>query len=149
MNSVSFKGVMGALGLTCLGLLALFINSRLPIWDFSGPGPGLMPTIGASLMIVAALLSIGGLRRDPEAQPGAPSRASLIYVVSFGLLLPLTAIVGLLPALGLLAAGLLYFAERQSLRLSLSLPVAAAAASWLLFEHLLLVPLPHGLVWTS
>lgn len=119
------------------------------LWDgFTGePGSGLFPVAAALALGVLALLLLlrPGAATEEAAEEGPPDRrrvagyvgALLAYAV---LLEPLgylivTAFVLLVVMLGL---------EAVRPRLAVSVTLAALLLSWLLFERLLQVPLPHG-----
>jgi putative tricarboxylic transport membrane protein len=128
-----------------LGAFAYSVAS-FDIWSSGMPGSGLMPIVGAGLAILscAAVLIT---ERTTLIRPTV-SRAPLAYAVAFALLLPLSWAVGLLPALGVLCVAILRYVERLSLGRSLAFALLVAGGSWLLFERLLLVPLPHGSLWS-
>ena len=61
-------------------------------------------------------------------------------------LLPVILVVGMLPALALFIVFCLKLAERMSWQSTLTIAVGATAGSWLLFERLLQVQLPRGML---
>ncbi|MBS7703096.1 tripartite tricarboxylate transporter TctB family protein [Chelatococcus asaccharovorans] len=136
----------GALVLMAVAATALVYSVlHYDIWMSGMPGSGLMPLVGASLVIVACLGVAIRERGLPSGFTVHP--APLAYGVGFVLLLPLTALIGLLPALGLMAVAILRWVEHLSLGRSVAVAAVAVLGSWLLFQRLLLVPLPLGWIW--
>lgn len=113
------------------------------IWSFGMPGSGLMPVVACAMVIVACLCTI--LARDTGGRARFAS-PPLAYCAGFFAILPLTAAIGLLPALAAVATAILRF-EGMSLARSVVIAVAVALGSWLLFERTLMVPLPGGAIW--
>nr|WP_273033230.1 tripartite tricarboxylate transporter TctB family protein [Pseudaminobacter soli] len=115
------------------------------IWSFGMPGSGLMPVIACAMIVVACLWTILARDTGERARFASPP---LAYCVGFVAILALTSVIGLLPALAIVAAAILRF-EGMSLPRSILIAVAVALGSWLLFERTLMVPLPGGAIWGS
>ena len=127
---------------------ALALAAGYEIWSFGTPGPGLMPVVGAGLMLVASLASFSRGRTDDTPEPAGPGlAASLPYMTGFVALIPLTLLVGLLPALALVGGAILRFANGYSTGRAAALAGGVAVASWIIFAWALAVPLPRGFVW--
>ena len=62
-------------------------------------------------------------------------------------LVPLTPVLGLLPALAVLVYAILHFIEHVTLSRAAAITAATVTGSWLLFERLLSVPLPKSMFW--
>lgn len=144
-ETVSLGVVLG------LALAALAMSHRYPLWEYFQPGPGLFPAIAAGL---SALCAVGALaaalaaRRRGAAEPGERPewRRLLVYVVVV-LLWTLTFqaagfVLSSLVALTLL----LRVGESMTWVLSLILGGVTVGLGWAVFDKLLGVPLPHGLL---
>jgi hypothetical protein len=127
--------------------------------DHNVPGPGFFPKILAGLLIVLGLLLAGiAVREKPEepeldgveadgGQPGATRRAMLrpiAVLVVFGVIAPLVAIIGYIPAMVLLVLVILYGIERRRDFRSLLAAVLIPVATYVLFAHFFAIPLPSG-----
>ena len=127
---------------------ALAFAASYEIWSFGTPGPGLMPVVGAGLMLVASLASFSReTAADQPEQAGPGLAGSLPYMAGFAVLIPLTLVIGLLPALALVGAAILRFANGYSTGRAVGLAGGVAVASWVIFAWALAVPLPRGLAW--
>jgi putative tricarboxylic transport membrane protein len=136
----------GPLALVALAVTALFLAWDYGLWSFGSPGAGLMPSLAAILLAATSLMALG---EKPIAEPveGEPDPDRLVrYAIALIALVPAILVVGMMPALGLFMLLCLRLAERMSWRSSLTIALCGTAASWLLFERLLQVPLPRG-VW--
>lgn len=120
------------------------------------PGPGFFPKILAVLLIALGLLLAGvavrekseqtGLEAD-GAQPGSARRRMLRPVgvlIVFGVIAPLVAVIGYIPAMILLVLVVLYGIERRRDFRSLLAAVLIPVATYVLFAHLFAIPLPSG-----
>jgi len=136
---------LGPLALAALAGAALFIAWDYGLWSFGAPGAGLMPSLAATVLAVTSLLA---LRDKPPAEEEADPdpRRLAFYTVALVVLLPAILAVGMLPALALFIVFCLKLAERMSWRSTLAIAVGATAGSWLLFERLLQVQLPRGML---
>jgi len=137
----------GPLALVALASVALFLAWDYGLWSFGSPGAGLMPSLAAIMLAATSLLALGDKPtaepvEDEEPDPGRLAR----YAIALVALVPAILVVGMMPALGLFMLLCLRLAERMSWRSSLTIALCGTAASWLLFERLLQVPLPRG-VW--
>lgn len=137
--------LIGPVLLSITGVAALLLAREFGLWSFGAPGAGLMPALAGTLLLLA---SLGDLRleKGPHRPPAFAWRP-LGYVAALAALVPLTPVVGLLPALAVLVFAILHFIERVPLRRSAVMTGALVVASWLLFERLLSVPLPKSMFW--
>jgi hypothetical protein len=136
--------VAGAVSLIVVATVAMIYSLlHYSIWSFGMPGSGVMPVVSCAMVIVPCLWSI--LTRDTGERARFASPA-LAYCAGFVAILPLTAVIGLLPALAVVATAILYF-EGMSLSRSVIVAASVALGSWLLFERTLMVPVPGGAIW--
>jgi putative tricarboxylic transport membrane protein len=131
--------------LSVAGITALVFARQYGLWSFGAPGAGLMPAVAGTLLLLASLADL----RPATGARGAARIAwrPLGYIAGLVLLVPLTPLVGLLPALAVFIFGMLHFIERVTLTRAAVIAVATVAGSWLLFERLLSVPLPKSMFW--
>jgi len=127
------------------GVAALLFARQYGLWSFGAPGAGLMPAVAGMLLLLASLADM----RPAKGPRGAARLAwrPLSYIVGLVLLVLVTPLVGLLPALAVFILGILHFIERMTIARAAVIAVATVAGSWLLFERLLSVPLPKSMFW--
>lgn len=134
--------------LAAVGVVVWFDASGYPPALAPGaPGPALFPRILALVVTGGAVLlgwqALSGAGRPRS--PGEKGRRPWALVAAAGWM---AAALAALPHLGtavtlpLLVGGLAWLGGERSLRVLVGLPVAFAAAVWLLFVRLLGVPLP-------
>ena len=116
------------------------------VWSFGIPGSGLMPLAGGAIVLVSCLAIAISERHAPPAV--VLRKTPLAYAAAFLVLLPLTAVIGLLPALAILSVVILGAVERMPLGRAVLVAAVVSGGSWLLFSRLLLVPLPQGWIWS-
>lgn len=139
------KALAGPLALAAVAVAALILNRAHPLWEFGQPGPGLLPTIAAVLLLVASLASIWSARSG-DGESVAIGRVAG-YALGLILLVPVTAVIGMLPALALFVAVVLWLIEGLRPVHAIAIAVGSALGCWLLFERLLSVPLPKPMFW--
>jgi putative tricarboxylic transport membrane protein len=137
--------MIGPALLSIAGVIALVFAREFGLWSFGAPGAGLMPATAAAILLVASLA-------DLRFQPGQPRWPVLgsrpaSYMAGLVLLVPLTPLIGLLPALAAFIFVILYFVERLTALRAITIAAGGIAGSWLLFERLLSVPLPKSMFW--
>ena len=137
--------LIGPALLSLVGVVALVFARDFGLWSLGSPGAGLMPAIAAALLLMASLadLRIGADQRRWPVLAWRPAS----YMGGLALLVPLTPLIGLLPALAVFIFGILYFVERMAALRAAVMASATVAGSWLLFERLLSVPLPKSMLW--
>ncbi|MBP1845581.1 hypothetical protein J2046_003854 [Rhizobium petrolearium] len=139
--------MIGALLLAVAAASAMaYSQSHYSVWSFGMPGSGLMPLAGG-IIVVLSCLAIAIKERRKAFILGV-SRVPAAYATGFFLLVPVADAIGLLPALAVLSVILLSYVERMPFWRSAIVAVVVSCGSWLLFERLLLVPLPQGWIWS-
>jgi putative tricarboxylic transport membrane protein len=141
--------VLGLVLLLTIGALVLSLG--YPLWGDFQPGPGLFPSMAAGLAVACALGALGGTfvvaRRAAAARGEAPVWRRLLVYVAIVLLWAASfatlgfAISGVIALTLLMRAG-----EGMGWLPSLGVAGITVALGWLLFEVLLGVPLPHGVL---
>ncbi len=136
---------LGGLLLFALGWLWLAL--RLPLWEYVQPGPGLFPAIAAALSALCAAAALLFTRGEDSVEEKAPEWRRLLVYLAVVLLWP----AGFAPA-GFVVSSLvaltlmLRLGERLGWIAAFGGAALATGAGWLLFERLLGVPLPHGVL---
>lgn len=143
-------GGLAAFGAACLAEL---VWRGLPVWDRDGPGPAFFPGFLSVCLLVLGVLMALDLDRNTQlvaadaveeetASPGATLRFCLLLV----------ALIFSFPYLGGVVAFSAFvllemlWVERARLRDAIITAAIAFCAIWLLFIHVLAVPLPAGLL---
>ena len=124
--------------------MALIAAVGYGVWSPQGPGPGLMPAFGASLALGAIGACMIWERGVSEVHARRPV---LLFAAGLTAIIPVTLFLGLLASLGLFAVYALRVCSLVSLRRAIPAALVVVAASWLLFEKLLSVPLPKPMFW--
>jgi putative tricarboxylic transport membrane protein len=138
-----------------VGAAALWDARDLTMFgEHNVPGPGFFPKILAGLLVFLGLLLAGIAFREKPAEPeveedatSTPARRMLRPVgvlIVFGVIAPLVAIIGYIPAMVLLVLVVLYGIERRRDFRSLLAAVLIPVATYVLFAHLFSIPLPSG-----
>jgi hypothetical protein len=132
--------------LLCVFAVAvLVVSSQYPLWSDAGLGSGLMPAVGACLVLVS---SVADIFVDAREQHEAQDIPKIVGYFAALILLPASVIVlGMLPALTLLAFAILVLIERLSWTRALMVAGASLTFNWLVFHHLLQVSLPRSVLW--
>lgn len=142
MSALRFTSLL--LGATAAA--AAMAALRLGIWQAGVPGPGLFPLIASLMLFVtsifAALHSQGQSSEAPLADRGRLLRIGLA-ISAFGIGF---ATVGAVLATFAFMVGVLRGIERLGWVNTLSVSIALAVLSWVVFRQLLGVPLPAGLL---
>jgi putative tricarboxylic transport membrane protein len=122
------------------------------------PGPGFFPNILAGLLVALGLILAGlalrpvepavGNGQDDETAVEGPTRNGRLraaaVLVAFGIIAPLVAVIGYVPAMMLLVLVVLYGIERRRDFRSLVAALLIPTATYLLFAHAFSIPLPPG-----
>ena len=145
--------IFGVIG---LGLsLWCYLESRQfrYLTDFT-PGPGFMPFwVGVILAILSGYLLYDTFRRKPSKEDEtavlparhALKRVGFIFLTLFGILIVMP-LLGFPITVFLFVAVILLILERYSILKSISYGVAYAAVTWLVFEYLLKMGFPKGVL---
>jgi hypothetical protein len=157
--SIGRDGIAG-LVLLVVSLVLLVQSFQLPSLPIVPVGPGFYPAIVLSFMAAAsALLVVQNVlqqrARAPADVSAAPPRNYRLVVIAFAVV---AAYAALLPLLGFRFATVLFVAALQAAlgrprtardwAVLATVAVGTAAATYLVFEHYLLVLLPRG-AWTG
>jgi Tripartite tricarboxylate transporter TctB family len=139
----------GPLLLAAFALAALVAARPYPLWADGALGSGLMPTVGAGLVLLASLahLLIGAGQAGNEAGEQQNSGKVVAYLAALVALPLATALLGMLPALALFVALVLVLIERLPLPHALLIAAGSMAFNWLVFQRLLQVTLPRSALW--
>jgi putative tricarboxylic transport membrane protein len=143
---------------TVVGALAFWDASELAMFgDSHVPGPGFFPKILSGLLAALGLALAGMALRERDepvvdAEPGddgpGPTRGGRVrafaVLVAFGVIAPLVAVVGYVPAMVLLVLVVLYGIERRRDFRSLVAALLIPVATYMLFAHAFSIPLPNG-----
>lgn len=131
------------IALAAVAIGGLWSALRFGLWDFGAPGSGLLPAAGC-LVMMAGLAAVAWQERARLA-PRMSVFSDLRPLVPIGIItaiVPVTLLVGMLPALGLASVAVLTLVESENLWRAGSIALGIAAGAWLLFARLLNVPLP-------
>ena len=129
-----------------LGLYWLWMGiSRFGLWVFHGPGGGLFPAVAGLVLFICGSITLyrnikNKVRFPFEARPFILTGAALLTVLS-------TYLLGLLIPLGLFIFGWLKFMEKRPLLQSFLIGAITVFILYLIFQVLLRVPLPRGLIF--
>jgi hypothetical protein len=86
--------------LSVAGVTALLFAREFGLWSFGAPGAGLMPAVAGTLLLLASLTDLRPVK-GPHRRPDFAWRP-LSYMAGLVALIPLTPVIGLLPALAVL-----------------------------------------------
>jgi putative tricarboxylic transport membrane protein len=146
-----FLAVMAA-----LGVLAVIGGLHYGVELDDRVGPGVMPlAAGALILLTVAVQGVRRLRApvvdaEPEADADGDSRPDpRLVAVIFGLIVlavALTFLIGMLLSVSLLVGALFLVNDRAKPVTALIAAVIAGLFGWIVFESLLNVPLPTGLL---
>jgi len=141
------KHEAAALGFLLLFALAwLWLSLRMPLWEYVQPGPGLFPAIAAGLAALCAAAALIVTRGAAAAHELVEWRRLLVYLAVVLLWPACFASAGFVVSSFVALALLLRLGERLSWIAAFGSAALATGAGWLLFERLLGVPLPHGML---
>lgn len=138
--------------LALLGAAYIAQALRIGVGDAAAPGSGLYPALVGSAFTVACLARIVVLRarspartpEEPQAPPTPPIVYAMIGVLSgFGLA---QAVVGFVPALGLMIAVALAVTGYGTWRRRILVAIVATVLVAVVFQRWLQVPFPRGLL---
>jgi hypothetical protein len=145
--------------IAAVGLAALWDTRKLVMFgEHDVPGSGFFPTILAGLLTVLGLVLAGMALGEHAAVPADPDAATpedagstgrkmlrpVAVLVAFGVIAPLVAVIGFVPAMVLLVLVVLYGIERRRDLWSAVAAVLIPVACFVLFAHVFAIPLPAG-----
>lgn len=129
--------------LSAIGLGAAASGLHMHLWENGEPAAGLFPFLAALLLIFTSLLCT--VQAVPAEEPVELPRV-FAYCAALALFCALLEILGFAVATFLFLAGILMFIEKMRWHAAGLFATGVALSTWILFEALLSVPLPHG-VW--
>lgn len=129
--------------LSAIGLGASASGLQMRLWEHGEPAAGLFPFIAALLLIFTSLLCT--VRSVPIDEPVELPRI-LAYCAALAFFCAMLEMLGFAVATFLFLVGVLRFVEKLRWLAAGLLATGVAVSTWILFEVLLSVPLPHG-VW--
>lgn len=129
----------------------LLVASSYPIGTIGQPGPGVYPVVVGALFLLGAVGSAFQARAAPETEiedwpRGAGARRIVALVAAMAIYALILRIVGHVIAGGLLAFAVMHVMEFGTRRVRAAVAIAVAAASFVLFNVLLGVQLPRGIL---
>jgi putative tricarboxylic transport membrane protein len=143
---LSVDRVAGA-ALSLFALVVLWESRRLPLGSLSNPGPAYMP-VGLAILLLVGGIAIAALGRDSAPVASLGFRAEWRHTVAIFAACAFCALglerLGYRLTIFIALLFLLFVVERKRLVASVVFAAAFAAGTFLLFDTLLRVPLPHG-----
>jgi hypothetical protein len=132
----------------CLGCFAGYEAYKLGAWKGSAPGGGLFPLFVAILFVI---LSVVALIKSRHLCPAPKSSIIMKKLVLYCVCLMAVAFcmepVGYMVTIGVAFLIILRYIEKLSWTRTLAVTAGTLVVSSLIFEKLLLVDLPHGILW--
>lgn len=141
--------VIAPLALITFGLGTMLAAQKLSLGTLQDPGPGLWPFIVASLIVLTSgILVVTDTAEDYEPW-NSQSLRILASLIGLGIFILLFQSIGfLIPAFVTLTSWLRLLA-RESWRASLLLALIGSITLYVIFEKLLAVPFPEGILLSS
>jgi putative tricarboxylic transport membrane protein len=124
---------------------------RLSIDDIHNPGPGFMPfVVGLALAFLSVLCFLLGGKEEKAGEPsekGGHGR-KVIFLISAGLViyLPAMRLTGFYAGTFLLLVCLMKLSGEKGYRRAVAVSLATMGITYILFERLLYIPFPKGLL---
>ncbi len=136
-----------SLSLTAIGCVGGAIALSLGLLDEDIPGPGMFPFLAAVVLVLASLGSALTTSDavGPDAEPTDRARLFIYAAAIIGFVVAIE-FLGMVAATFCLVAGVLRWIECKSWSYALSAGAGLALLSWSVFDLLLGVPLPTGLL---
>jgi len=137
---------VAAVTLGALAVVVLFESRKLPLGSLHNPGPAYMPVLLALALLVFAILvgAYGGAPRGLGAVGWSEWRHATAILGTCAFAAIALERLGYRLTMAIALGFLIGVIERQGVFVTLTLAVALAAGSYLLFDTLLRVPLPRG-----
>jgi hypothetical protein len=145
--------IFGVVGLG-LSLWCYLESRRFTFMEQFTPGPGFMPFwVGVTLAILSCYLLYDTFRRAPSKQDDkkilperhALTRVATILLLLFGVRFSIN-LLGFPLTLAMFTTAILWILERYSLLKSVGYGIAYAVVTWLIFEYILSMGFPKGLL---
>lgn len=137
-------GAAAPAALFALGAFGAWSAMRFGVWEAGGPGAGMMPGLSGVALCVFAAIAAFERRASQEEPAHLPRLAGYVAgLAGFALLMDP---IGAVPAIIALFLWTLGVVERWPWRRVLPIAAGAALFAWVLFDRLLQVPLPKGLL---
>ncbi len=138
---------IAAAALIVLGIAVFLLGHDLPFGTPASPGPGMLPTLAAGLMMALALVLLLMAGSSPPlatiAWDDLPH--ALIVVVATAAAAAAYTILGFPVTIWLLLFGLIWGVERMPLVTSLAISIGMTGATYMLLKSLLKQPMPQGI----
>ena len=131
--------------LAIAAVVALGVGAQYPLWTDGTIGSGLMPAVGAGLVLVASVATLLLGRQEPRDPRDMAKVVS--YLAAIAALPVVVVALGMLPALALFALAVLVLVERLEIGRALLIALASLAFNWIVFDRLLQVSLPRSIFW--
>lgn len=148
--------LVGAVAFLLLALAGVVQSLRLSLGGWHNPGPGLFPLVLSAVLgglaVALVVVAVGRRGRPAEAPPPEAPSAGATPRSAWWALVSLLAFYALLEPLGFLATSVLLLVvllraiARQRWPVTLAVSVGASLSSYLLFDRLLQLPLPRGVI---
>ncbi len=131
-----------------LGCLAVYQAYKLGVWRGGVPGGGLFPLSVAIAFVVLSVLALVRTRRLSPA-PSNPMifKKLVLYCVCLVAVAVCMERIGYVVTIGIAFLFILRYLEKLSWVQTLIVTAGTLTISSLIFEKLLLVDLPHGILW--
>jgi hypothetical protein len=131
--------------LAIAAVVALGVGLQYPLWTDGTIGSGLMPVVGAGLVLAPSVFTLL-LGRQESREPRDILKV-VSYLAAIAALPVAVVALGMLPALALFALAVLVLVERLEIGRALLIALASLAFNWIVFDRLLQVSLPRSIFW--
>ena len=131
------------------GLVLFAMSGDLPFGTLASPGAGMMPKLVLVLLIgFGALLAIQARESPPLASlPWNNLVHAATIVAAATIAIGAYTVVGFVPTISILLFVLIYVVERRNIWRALAVSIGVTLGSYLLFNTLLISPLPLMPFW--
>ena len=141
----------GSAAVLAIAVLGIMQSLRFRLWTPEGPGEGMFPLLLSALLAVLSLCAVVAAIRSPrllgQRESSPVLRAKLLgYVAALVVYAALFSVAGYVATTLVVFVTVLRLIEGLSWRLTLAVTLGTLILSHLLFERLLHVPLPHGVL---
>ena len=118
--------------------------TKYNLWVNRGPGGGVFAVFAGTIMVVCGAIVL--LRFIKSKEKAVFEKDALLMIVAAIITAVLCNIIGMIPALGLYIVLWLKLKEKMSIAKSAAIGVGTAVFLWLVFDVLLKVAIPWGLL---